>query len=517
MGHDPPGIGATQRGCPHTQPHTSGVRVTGESSAARSRLSRSSVSRWGVLAQSLAIGPIFSAGFLSGTVAVFAGFNTPLSVLLAAVGTIALAYVLTVFGRRFAGAGAIYEYLTRGIHPSVGVIGTGAYLIGLLFLGAGGGFVGEGFFVNSLLSSELSVNLGWGVWALVALAAVITLNYVGVRIGIRAIVASATLSLVPFLIVAFTVIARGGIGGNTLGVFDPGQTSWNAVFHGILFAISLFIGFETVAALGEEAKMPRRSIPRAMITSIVLFAGFYLLVTYAGAIGFGKAGARTTWFASGNPFGLLGQRYVAHSLGWIINLTIVLDLFSVCLAFTLAASRVLMTLARDGLLPAPLSRTSRRFHTPIGGLATIAVWALIVTLWAALTHYGAATHTPDVLQAALILSASGSYLITFVYALLAAGGLWLVLVVEHRPRQLWWRLPVVLVALAVPVLSFDGSLNPFPAYPNDLGVYFAAASLLIAMVWFATLRVWRPGLVGAAAAYAEDEEGFAPVVANLAD
>jgi len=480
--------------------------MTGESSAAPSRLSSSSVSRWGVLGQSLAIGPIFSAGFLSGTVAVFAGFNTPLSVLLAAVGTVALAYVLTVFGRRFAGSGGIYEYLTRGVHPSVGIIGGGAYVIGLMFLGAGGGFVGEGFFVNSLLSSELSVNLGWWVWALVALAAVLTLNYVGVRIGIRTIVATATLSLIPFLIVAFAVIVDGGIGGNTFSVLDPAQTSWNAVFHGVLFAVSLFIGFETVAALGAEAKLPRRSIPTAMIASIVLCAAFYLLVTYAGAIGFGAAGARTTWFASGNPFGVLGQRYVGHALGWIINLTIVLDLFSVCVAFTLAASRVLMTLAQDGLLPAPLGRTSRRFHTPVGGLAVIAVWALIVTLWCALSRYGAATHTPNVLQAVLILSASGSYLITLVYALLAAGGLWLMLRGQRPATGLWWRLPVVLVALAVPALSFDGSLNPFPAYPNDLGVYFAAGALAIAVAWFVVLRVWRPGLVGAAAAHAEAEE-----------
>lgn len=479
-----------------------------------SRLAGSSVSRWGVLGQSLAIGPIFSAGFLSGTVAVFAGFNTPLSVLLAAVGTVALAYVLTLFARRFAGAGAVYEYLARGAHPSVGIVGAGTYLIGLLFLGAGGGFVGEGYFVNSLLSSELSVNLGWWVWAVVALAAVITLNYVGVKIGIRAIVATATLSLVPFLIVAITIIARGGVGGNTFSVFDPSQTSFNAVFHGILFAVSLFIGFETVAALGEEAKLPRRSIPRAMIASIVLCASFYLLITYAGAIGFGRSGAQTEWFASGNPFGVLGQRYVGHALGWIINLTIVLDLFSVCVAFTLAAARVLMTLARDGLLPAPLSRTSRRFHTPVGGLAAITVWALIVTGWCAVSRYGAATHTPDVLQAVLILSASGSYLITFVYALLAVGGLKLVLSGERRPSYLWWRLPAVLVALAVPVLSFDGSLNPFPAYPNDLGVYFAAAGLGIAVIWLAALRAWRPAVIGAAAAHAEEDE-LAPVAAGV--
>jgi hypothetical protein len=55
--------------------------------------------------------PDFSAVFLSGTVAVFAGFNTPLSVLLAAASAVALTYVLTLFGRRVASAGVVYEYL----------------------------------------------------------------------------------------------------------------------------------------------------------------------------------------------------------------------------------------------------------------------------------------------------------------------------------------------------------------------------------------------------------------------
>jgi hypothetical protein len=61
------------------------------------------------MGHTLAIGPIFSAGFLSGTVAVFAGFNRPLLVLLTAVCMVALGRALSLYGRRFAGPGAVYE------------------------------------------------------------------------------------------------------------------------------------------------------------------------------------------------------------------------------------------------------------------------------------------------------------------------------------------------------------------------------------------------------------------------
>jgi amino acid transporter len=464
------------------------------------------VSRWGAIGQTFAIGPIFSAGFLSGTVAAFAAFNTPLSVVLAAVGTFALAYVLGMYGRRYVGAGAVYEYLARGAHPSIGIAGAGTYVIGLLFLGAGGGFVAEGYLLNGLLASELSIDIGWWFWALASLAVVIAVNWIGVRIGVRAIVTTAMLSLVPFLVISVAVIADGGAGGNSLAVFDPSQTSGSAVFHGVLFAMALFIGFETVAALGEETTQPRRSIPFAMLVSILLCGGFYALVTYAGAIGFGKeALTHNAWFASGNPFGELGQRDVGHALGWIVNLTIVLDLLSVCIAFTLAASRVLMTLSRDGLLPAVLSRTSARYRTPVGGLMMIATWSLIVIGWTAVTDYGDAVNIPNVLQAVLILSATGSYLIALVYLALACGGLWLLHTDPDR-RGLWWRLPLVLVAFAVPILAFDGSLNPFPAYPNNVAVYFAAAGVAVAIVWYGGLRIWRPEAVENAAMYADASE-----------
>lgn len=451
-----------------------------------------SLTTGGVFAQALAIGPIFSAAFLTGTVAAFAGFNTPLSVLLAGLGTFGLAYALLIYGRRFAGAGGVYEYLRRGVHPSAGVVGGGAYLLGLLFLGAGGGFVTDGYLLNELLRRELALDLGWWVWAIAFLGLVLGINYAGVRAGIGAIVLTAAIAVVPIAVVAVAVIASGGADGNTIAVFDPARTSWNAVFHGLLLAVSLFIGFETVAALGDETRLPRRSIPIALIGSIAVSLAFYLVVSYAGAIGFGEAALReNAWFASGNPFGELGERYVGHGLGWIVSLALILDLLSVLIAFTLAASRLLMAFARDGLLPRAVARTSPRTRAPVGGLAVIAGWALLVILWTGVTRYGDAGGLPDVLQAILILSATGSYLIALVYLLLAAGALRL-LWSDRARAGLWWRGPLVLTGIAVPILSFDGSLNPFPDHPDDVAVLFAGAALGLSVLWYAVLRLVRP-------------------------
>ncbi len=61
-----------------------------------------------------------------------------------------------------------------------------------------------------------------------------------------------------------------------------------------------------------------------------------------------------------------------------------------------------------------------------------------------------------------------------------------------RVRGAWaWKLPVIVVAIAVPVLSLEGSLDPFPAAPNDRAVYLAAGTAVAAILWCAALGVLR--------------------------
>ena len=76
------------------------------------------------VAQALAIGPMFSTALVLGGVsnpATGSGFNAALAVLVAGLGVLAIAYTLSIFARRYAGAGAVYEYLTHGAHPAGGV------------------------------------------------------------------------------------------------------------------------------------------------------------------------------------------------------------------------------------------------------------------------------------------------------------------------------------------------------------------------------------------------------------
>ena len=63
----------------------------------------------------------------------------------------------------------------------------------------------------------------------------------------------------------------------------------------------------------------------------------------------------------------------------------------------------------------------------------------------------------------------------------------------------------MLVAIATPVLGFYGALNPAPhdtVNLNWLALYWALGVVVLAVIWFAVVRVMRPAQVANAAAYA---------------
>ena len=465
------------------------------------------------IGQSLAIGPMFSAGLLTGLVASVAGFSSPLSVLFGAVGALCLAYVISLFARRFSGAGAIYEYLVHGAHPSVGVFGAGLYGLGVLFLGGGGVFIANGFLAQAFFAGHLHLDVTWWIWGLVALVVAVGLNHLGVRLAIRGVLVMAGLSLIPFVILAVVIIAKGGATGNTLSVFSTAHASWGSVFHGILFAVTLFVGFEAAASIGEEAENPHRSIPIALIGSVALAGIFFLVITYAASIGFGVKGAATAWPADPSPMGTLAQRYVGHGLATLVDLVVLLDSLTVAIAFVVTGSRVFFALARDGLLPRVIARTSAR-DTPLGGNLIILAAGVAALLFGGLTHYGDAVKLPNDVEAFSISAGAGSFLIEAVYALLALAAIGLIWRSSVGATRAW-RMVVAVAGFATPVLAYYGSLHPFPTYPTNRGLIFAGIAAALVVVWFAYLQIVHPERIRGAARHADQHAGVPPLDESL--
>ncbi|MEO6606073.1 MAG: amino acid permease [Aeromicrobium sp.] len=117
----------------------------------------------------------------------------------------------------------------------------------------------------------------------------------------------------------------------------------------IVFA---FIGFDLIATAAEDAKDPRRSIPRAMLGSIAIVTVLYV--------------AMATVLVGLRPYGELNTAApvsdalrAAGSPGWsanVINVGALFGLTTVVLVVIIAQSRVLFAMGRDGLLPRGLGK-----------------------------------------------------------------------------------------------------------------------------------------------------------------
>src|SRR5438270_1154318 len=242
----------------------------------------------------------------------YAGGSLPLAVLFALIACLLVATSIGQLARPLPSAGGLYTYSSRGLHPWVGFLVAWGFILAepivapLLYL----------IFGNEL-AANLNSHFGWPLWlwapfAVVAGLIVWVLTYRGIRLSTRTGVALGTFEIVVFVALALTLITAAG-GNNTLSVFAPntGNTKgFGSVFPGMIYAILAFIGFEASAPLAEEARDPRRTIPRAVILSCLLIGVFYLINYYAATVYFGpnQMAAKFTTFNGGDPWSGMAQK-----------------------------------------------------------------------------------------------------------------------------------------------------------------------------------------------------------------
>jgi amino acid transporter len=488
------------------------------------------------VAQSLAIGPMFSTALILGLVSnpgTGAAWNATLAVLVAGLGVLAIGYAVTLYARRFAGAGAVYEYLTHGAHPWVGILTAGVFFLGTLFLGGGGIYLGLGILSEGFWTAHISDNApAWWIFGLIGLGIVLVLNYLGVRIAVRAMLSFAALSFVPMLILAVVILAKGGADGISLSVFNPSETSWfgvtgGGVLGGVLIGILLFVGFEAAASIGEESHDPHRSIPRAVLFTIGASAAFYVVMAFAFSMGYGREAVDNgAWAFSPSAVSEMATTYIGSWFATIVELVVILDAMALALAICVTIGRGFFALARDGLLPRVFTATSRHGTPWVGNLVVI-VGGVGLMLISWLADYQSRFVVPgenpgelvpifpsDAFATFILAATIGSLAVELVYLVLAVVAFALVRQAGNKP----WQYLVVAAAVATPILGYYGALNPEPHDRSNVNweaFYWTIGVLVVAVIWLAVLAVLRPKHVAAAAAHAAEHRGVPPLDETL--
>lgn len=340
-----------------------------------------------------------SFAFISVAVGIFATFDEvlltagPVGIwlwIVAAVGQTLVALVVAQFAARIPLSGSSYQWASRLANPkigwwfgwltfcylAIGVVAVDNALASQAFMPLAGLEPDEG--TARLIT--LVVLLVQTVLAVVSTRLVSMINTVAVGLELALVVVVAIA-----LIVVVAITGNGSAGNLTSRGVVENAPDYFSVGGGLMLAmimgLATLVGFDSAANLAEEAKDPFRTVPRAIVGSVVAAGvlGMLFLITLTMAI---DDIPRVS--ADGSPVAAIMRDQLGPATEKTLLVAITIAFFGAGVVVMVACSRLVYAMSRDGRFPAHrlMRRVNPRTGTPIP--ATVLVLALGVVLMVAL-------------------------------------------------------------------------------------------------------------------------------------
>lgn len=169
-------------------------------------------------------------------------------------------------------------------------------------------------------------------------------------------------------------------------------------------AILILVGFESVTSMGEEAKNPKRDIPRAVLLSLAIQGGVCYLIEYFAANYFLNQGYTLANAAgSGAPLGdmmvlvgtwLFGSYAAGRAFMLVQALTVFLALIGTTLSCLSTGARVTYAMGKDEEVPEHFGMLHGKLLTPYRAIVTLATISAIIGIATVAAYLGGTTPAP---------------------------------------------------------------------------------------------------------------------------
>jgi ethanolamine permease len=255
-------------------------------------------------------------------------------------------------------AGGGYGFARRAFGPTAGYI-TG---VAIAF-----GYIGASAVITVFISAYCHTLLGIGGWpvhvAVYSLFTAIHVYGVGEALKFSLLLAVlAAMGIVLFVMgMAPFFDAR-----NLLDVPSSELTNNSAllpfgligIWAALPFSMSLFLAVEVIPLASEEAKEPKKNVPRGMVTAMLILMTSALLIVFAAPGGSSSAALVDT---DAPMIVALSANYGDKSvINLLVNIAALIGLMASLFSIIFAFSRQVFSLSRAGYLPRFLSNTNRR-------------------------------------------------------------------------------------------------------------------------------------------------------------
>ncbi|WP_294620300.1 APC family permease [uncultured Roseovarius sp.] len=310
------------------------------------------------------VGVMVGAGIyvLVGAVAAQAGVWAPLSFLIAGLIAAPTALSYAEFTTRLPEAAGEAVFVEKGLNSSLLGVVVGLAIVAAGTVSAGAVLRGGAGYLTSIT--------GWpDQWVIVIMG----LFLVGVAIVgvLESLSMAAVFTAVEVLGLGLVVWA--GAGAEPVADYSaPPEIVWSGVVAAAVLAFFAFIGFEDIVNMAEEVRNPERTLPRAILLSLLLTSLLYGLVSWAAV----RAVPLEQLAGSEQPLALVWSEARGGSAGFLSLIAVAAALNGV-LAQVVMAARVLFGLGRRHGSLSVFYHASPRFGTPV--LATLVIGVGVLT------------------------------------------------------------------------------------------------------------------------------------------
>ena len=304
----------------------------------------------------------------------------------------ALAY--SILASAMPRAGGSYLYASRALHPFWGFVASFSQWFGLSIVIGVIAYVVIPFFRDLAFALDWTVLAAWLDQGLVrvVLALVILWSFIGINILGLTFYERILIPLMVLMLVLGLVVIVGGLSytqeeflaalaskeGRSVDLIEV-PFNWTTFLSASAILFSSFIGFDSIAQAGGEAKNPVRNLPRAIGLAITLVGLFYVSFTYAvyHTVPW-QFVAEEALSKDLTAAGLLTILLPA-GIGIAILLGAAIALLNDLPAMILSVSRLVFAWAEDGIFPKSLAGIHPKFHTPVpaillsGGVSSLGI------------------------------------------------------------------------------------------------------------------------------------------------
>ncbi|MGH1416688.1 MAG: APC family permease [Pelagimonas sp.] len=302
------------------------------------------------------VGVMVGAGIyvLVGAVAGVSGQWAPFAFLLAGLVAAPTALSYAEFSTRIPEAAGEAAYIGKGFGSDLLAV-----LVGLAIVAAGT------ISAAAVLRGGAGYLLGLAdipvIWAVVVMGLVLTLVAV---IGVMESMSLVALFTAIEIIGLVLVVWAGATSGPVAELSGP--VPWGGIGAGAMLAFFAFIGFEDIVNMAEEVREPTRTMPRAILLSLLITSGLYALVVWAAL----RAVPADQLAGSEQPLALVWAASTGGT-GRFLSAIAVFAALNGVLAQIVMASRVLFGLGKRNPVLGLFHHAHPRFGTP--ALASVIV------------------------------------------------------------------------------------------------------------------------------------------------